>query len=70
MKPTQSGRFVKKADPTPEVVVSERMRQELLAIAVRNVDAFLAIRQHLDAPTMRRVSQPFAVIWKAARIVD
>lgn len=65
---TQSGnsRFKKKADPTPEVVVSERMRQELLVVAVRNRDAFLAIRPLLDPPTMRRVSQPFAVIWKAA----
>lgn len=63
---TSSRKFKKPADPTPQVVVSDRMRQEMLAIAVRNRDAFLAIRQNLDAPTMRRVSQSFAVIWKAA----
>lgn len=62
---TSSRKFKKAADPTPQVVVSERMRQEMLAIAVRNRDAFLAIRQQLDPPTMRRVSQSFAVIWKA-----
>lgn len=61
---TKSSKY-QKSDPTPQVVVSERMRQEMLAIAVRNLEAFLAIRTHLDAATMQRVSQPFAAIWKA-----
>lgn len=65
MKTQSSKKFKQKDDPVPQVIVSERMRQEMLAIAVRNQDAFLAIRQRLDADTMRRVSQPFAVIWKA-----
>ncbi len=65
MAMTSSRKYKKPADPTPQVVVSDRMRQELLAIAVRNREAFLAIRQNLDAPTMRRVGRPFAVVWKA-----
>lgn len=63
---TTKPKFKKKADPTPDVVVSDRMREEMLAIAVRNVEAFAAIRQHLDPPQMKRVGQVFAVVWKAA----
>ncbi len=66
MKTKPSGARGKPVDPTPQVIVSERMRQEMLAIAVRNPDAFTAIKVRLTPDLMRRVSQPFAAIWRAA----
>lgn len=65
MKTKNSTLKNKSDDATPKVIVSEAMRQEMLAIACRNEDAFTAIRQRLDADTMRRVSQPYAAIWQA-----
>ncbi len=65
MKTKKSGDKGKSADPMSKVVVSERMRLEMLGIAIRNTDAFLTIRERLDASTMRRVSQSYAAIWQA-----
>lgn len=62
---TKSSKFVKE-DPFPKVVVSEQMRQSMLAIAVRNEDAFVAIRKQFSDEAMRRVGHVYAIIWKAA----